>query len=351
MACLAKLEGNFTRSELDYLHRLTSGSSCNQKRWFKKSINEQIGTIHLENSLPIQYSTIIIGMVTFSSEYNSRLIESSDRRSGSIRLGNQTRVIQPSRGAIECLNRVRQICEPLQLQGNSILYKEKNKQGIESRFILPSVDRTCNQLVLRSIQSNRESDSTLYRIQSTNGSGSSSMEVQTLVENTGETQSETSFSEWSRFQPNTERQSGALEKILEARSIPGRRSLLRLNELANLIIPFQVQDSSAATYNSYWKRMIKFATLHNFDPPPSDELIFHFLTDMFINTPSGQNCRMAIFAIRSRCKIFLIPDPTNTPRINLLIKGMCNLSLVYTKRERDPWSLDFIRSWSEIRFN
>ena len=94
--------------------------------------------------------------------------------------------------------------------------------------------------------------------------------------------------------------------------------------------------------------MIKFATLHNFDPPPSDELIFHFLTDLFINTPSGQNYRIAIFAIRSRCKIFLIPDPTNTPRINLLIKGMCNLSLVYTKRERDPWSLDFIRKWIEV---
>ncbi|KAF0978062.1 hypothetical protein FDP41_002577 [Naegleria fowleri] len=98
--------------------------------------------------------------------------------------------------------------------------------------------------------------------------------------------------------------------------------------------------------------MIDFAIEYGYSPPPSEELVLVFLTNMFLDTPSGYNCRAALFAIKNMCKLFGFRDLTEHYQVTDLIKGMCNLSPVAQRRNRSPWSIEFIERWiqSGLRF-
>ena len=80
--------------------------------------------------------------------------------------------------------------------------------------------------------------------------------------------------------------------------------------------------------------MVEFAIRIKFETPSSEELVFLFITDFFITWLSGNNYKQARFAIKNRCKLFGVDDPTNSQRLKLLIDGMCNVSLVFTSSEK-----------------
>ena len=106
-------------------------------------------------------------MVTL--ERHCRPFESAEQDSGPIGLGDFSRSIQPSEEAVRCANRFRSICISLQLQGNTLLHEDENSKRRDSLCILPTLEGANSQLVLCPFQFNRSSDSTLYRVQSTNG--------------------------------------------------------------------------------------------------------------------------------------------------------------------------------------
>ena len=160
-------------------------------------------------------------------------------------------------------NRVRSFCIPLQFQSQTLLRENENIQIRHSRRVLPEVDRTSRELVLRSVQPSRQDFTTLYRVQSSNGSCSSSMERKMVVEINREISSRSLRVVWARFCPNNQWERGTLEEIMENSRNPDRRTIPELQRTLELIIPNQIRDSTEKNYNGYWTRFIDFAIKHN----------------------------------------------------------------------------------------
>jgi len=135
---------------------------------------------------------------------------------------------------------------------------------------------------------------------------------------------------------------------LAHRSELDQLSVHELVSISDAIRPNRITDKTFNNYNRYWNRFIKFAVNQGVRPPPSFELVIAFLTHMFLKTPSGKNCRNAKFALKNMCNWYRYPDPTDHPHVTALIEGMCNLSMVASKRDRSPWSISFIRKWVEV---
>ncbi|KAG2373760.1 hypothetical protein C9374_011849 [Naegleria lovaniensis] len=346
--CLNELERIFPQKESNYLHRFDGGFKCHKERKSQERDYEQDCSRYLEDYLRKQYSTVVVGVASFLRECNSRSTEQNERRSRSDRLGDHSRSIQPSSAAVECLNRFRSIRLPLQFQSGTLLYKDENVPNRSGGCFQSFVERASNQLVLCSLQPGRKSTTTLPGIQSSNGLSASSVENKVVVEPRREVSGKTTSFIWARFRSHAERKRGTTQEILENRGNVNRLSMESLRHYASLIIPCHIKDTTSNNYDSYWFRMIDFAVKNGFTPPPSVELVVVFLTDLFLQTPSGSNCRAASFAIRNRCKLYMVEDPTSHPQVEQLISGMCNLSMVASERERSPWSIEFIKKWIDV---
>ena len=351
--CLANsvsLERDFSGEKSYYLHGLDGSAERDKERKLQESFNEQNDSVHMANYIREQYSTLVVGMVTFKNEQNSgQTKQSTSAGIGRYRrLGSNSGSFQPSAEAVWCIDRLRSLRQSSQFQSSSVLHQVQSDEGRRSRRVLTNLEGTSSELVLRAVQPNRQSGSTLHRIQGSDDSNSPSVENQMVVANNTGISCEQCGNECLRFCTYSKRSRRTLEEILEDRSNVDRLSIPTLMQIAESMIPHHNRMSTAVNYDSYWNRLIKFATKNKILPPPSSDLVVAFLSYLFLKTPSGSNCKSAMFAIRNRCKVFMLEDPTRHSKVQLLISSMCNLSWVHSKSVRHPWSLEFIKKWIGI---